>query len=142
MTTLDQIKVTHITWDGDANPKGFHIWVQQWSAMVRTQKGGEELETFLDGKLRRTPPDQSRNIPSCITGDPDFMSKEQLRSASASPTTGARSGVSAAEAESVQAEQAAPEEEGAPPDLEYGTPATPIQRRASGSSLEFRAIIV
>ena len=54
MTSLDKLKVTLLSWDGDKDQPTFADWLDGYSDLIRSLAGGDdELELWLDAKLGR-----------------------------------------------------------------------------------------
>ena len=71
MAQLEKFKLSTYVWDGDKDPKGFNIWVENVGSMVRATEHGKALEDMLDSKLRRKPA-LNQNVPTFILDDLDF----------------------------------------------------------------------
>ena len=71
MAQLEKFKLSTYVWDSDKDPKGFNIWLENVSSMVRATEHGTPLEDMLDSKLRRRPA-LNQNVPTFILDDPDF----------------------------------------------------------------------
>ena len=44
MATPEKLKIQHLTWDGDKDPDGFHLWLDGFGSFVNSMDGGLELE--------------------------------------------------------------------------------------------------
>ena len=72
MTSLDKLKVTLLSWDGDKDQPTFADWLDGYSDLIRSlQDGGDELELWLDAKLGRRINVRSGQ-PSFLLQDDDF----------------------------------------------------------------------
>ena len=71
MTAVDKFKLSSITWDGDKEPRQFHLWLEQMSSIVRATEHGPPLEEMLDSKLGRAKV-SSGMVASYLLSDPDF----------------------------------------------------------------------
>ena len=71
MATPEKLKIQHLTWDGDKDPDGFHLWLDGFGSFVNSMDGGLELEDFIDSKLYRALVSRAA-VPSFILDDPDF----------------------------------------------------------------------
>ena len=71
MASLKDIKLASYIWDSDKSPHGFAKFMDNWSSIVSSVQGGDELERFLDGKLERARSSKAL-VPSFIANDPDF----------------------------------------------------------------------
>ena len=71
MASIDRVKVTVPVWDSDKDPKGFRKWSRVLTGMVKSCKGGTELENFKDQKMGVVTK-TSKVLPSYISNDPDF----------------------------------------------------------------------
>lgn len=71
MAQLDKFKLSALTWESDKDPKGFYLWVENMSSLVRSTEHGAPLEDMLDSKLGR-PKVSVANVPSFLLEDPDF----------------------------------------------------------------------
>ena len=54
MASVDLVKVSIPVWDSDKDEHGYRKWASCVSGMVRSRKGGEELERFKAEKLGMT----------------------------------------------------------------------------------------
>ena len=54
MTSLDKLKVTLLSWDGEKDQPPYTDWLANYSDLIRSlADGSDELELFLDAKLGR-----------------------------------------------------------------------------------------
>ena len=70
MASVDLVKVSIPVWDSDKDEHGYRKWSKCVSGMVRSRKGGEELERFKAEKLGVS--ERKVLIPSFLANDPDF----------------------------------------------------------------------
>ena len=71
MATIERMKVTVPVWDSDKDPGGYRQWSETLSGLVRSSKGGVELEEYKRQKLGAEKVRQ-RTTPSFLSNDPDF----------------------------------------------------------------------
>ena len=72
LTSLDKLKVTLLSWDGDKDQPPFADWLDGYSDLIRSLgDGGDQLELFLDAKLGRRINVRS-DQPSFLLEDDDF----------------------------------------------------------------------
>ena len=75
------MKLSSYSWDSSKIGAGGQDWTEfmmEFSTMVRTIPGGNELETFLDEKLGRPRP-QDTSTPGYLLNDPDLQLSELQR---------------------------------------------------------------
>ena len=71
MASIDRVKVTIPVWDSDKNPNEYRKWSSVLSGMVRSCKGGLELESYREEKMGITST-KAKIVPTYILSDPDF----------------------------------------------------------------------
>ena len=72
MVSLDKLKVTLLSWDGDKDQPPYADWLDGYSDLIRSlADGGDELELWLDAKLGRRINVRSGQ-PSFLLQDGDF----------------------------------------------------------------------
>ena len=71
MASLEKLKISVVSWNGDTDPRNFYMWCEHMDSMVRSTRGGLPLIELLDSKLKR---DRSSVVatPSYLLEDPDF----------------------------------------------------------------------
>ncbi|RPG35949.1 MAG: hypothetical protein CBB72_005020, partial [Muricauda sp. TMED12] len=78
MASIDRVKVTVPTFDSSKSPKEFRKWMKVVSGLVRSCKGGNELEDYLEEKLGRTLKAKPV-VPQFLLSDPDFAFADTAR---------------------------------------------------------------
>ena len=71
MASIDRVKVSVPVWDSDKDPGGYRKWATVVAGMVRSCKGGLELESFKEQKMG-VPQSAAKIVPSFLSNDPDF----------------------------------------------------------------------
>ena len=73
MASVDRVKVTAPTWnsDEDASANAFRRFSETIGGLVRSCKGGVELQNFMEEKLGKVAV-RTKCLPSFISNDPDF----------------------------------------------------------------------
>ena len=84
MASIDRVKVSVPVWDSDKDPGGYRKWATVVAGMVRSCKGGLELESFKEQKMG-VPQSAAKIVPSFLSNDPDFNETHDEPKARKSP---------------------------------------------------------
>ena len=76
MTSLDKLKLTAVTWDGDREPEKYSAWDYAIGSMTRAIEDGPPLEDWLDAKIGRAK--MGITMPSIFDDDPELAGAQPV----------------------------------------------------------------
>ena len=67
MASLGKFKISALPWDGDKEPNGVYICLENFGSLVRATEHGDWLEDMIDSKLHRTEVSTQSGVSGCIS---------------------------------------------------------------------------